>query len=69
MGKIGDYGFKPGSGRMEGYSEPDSKITEMLVAACYQHHGIWKRYIPFYGITEVREIEVTTNRLTLSNGH
>lgn len=61
--------FVPSPERIIGYSEPESRTIERLVAACYQYHGIWKKYIPFYGITEVREIEVTTTSLTLSNGH
>jgi len=46
-----------GSTLISGKSEYDSQITEKLVAACYQHYGNWKKYIPFYGITSVREVE------------
>jgi hypothetical protein len=38
--------------------ESDSAIYEKLNAACYQHRGRWKRWIPFYGIVDVREVQV-----------
>ena len=43
------------------YSEKDSAIYQRLLAACYQFHGKWKRWIPFYGIVDVREVQVRSS--------
>lgn len=44
-----------------GYYEKDSAIYERMLAACYQFHGNWKRWIPFYGIVDVREVQVRSS--------
>lgn len=49
-----------------GYYEDDSQIYEKLVAACYQYHGNWKKWIPFYGIVDVQELEVVVLFMFLS---
>ncbi|KAI0964952.1 hypothetical protein F4678DRAFT_363418 [Xylaria arbuscula] len=36
--------------------ESDSDIWRRLVKTCYEHKGKWKKWIPFYGVTEVREV-------------
>ncbi|WAO96032.1 Hypothetical protein NCS54_01368900 [Fusarium falciforme] len=36
--------------------ESDSDIYQRLVDTCYQHLGRWKRWLPYYGITEVLEV-------------
>ncbi|GAB0135109.1 hypothetical protein EsDP_00003458 [Epichloe bromicola] len=36
--------------------EADDEVWRRLVHACYQYRGKWKRFIPFYGITEVQEV-------------
>ncbi|KAI0537843.1 hypothetical protein GGR58DRAFT_470079 [Xylaria digitata] len=36
--------------------ESDSAIWKRLVETCYENKGMWKKWIPFYGITEVREV-------------
>lgn len=38
--------------------ESDSDIFRRLVDTCYQYMGWWKRWLPYYGITEVREVNV-----------
>lgn len=38
--------------------EPDSVLWSRIVDTCYQVQGNWKRWIPFYGITEVQEVTV-----------
>lgn len=38
--------------------ESDSDIFRRLVDTCYQYLGWWKRWLPYYGITEVREVNV-----------
>ncbi|KAJ4320516.1 hypothetical protein N0V94_003379 [Neodidymelliopsis sp. IMI 364377] len=38
--------------------ESDSVIFYKLEQACYQYQGEWKRWIPFYGIVHVREVNV-----------
>ncbi|KAJ4983367.1 hypothetical protein SVAN01_11152 [Stagonosporopsis vannaccii] len=47
-----------------GFYEKDSSIYEKLVVACYRFYGNWKRWIPFYGIVEVREIQFYLNART-----
>lgn len=41
-----------------GKYEEDSAIYRKLVAECYKYHGTWKKWIPFYGIVEVQEVQV-----------
>ncbi|KAI1418926.1 hypothetical protein F5Y12DRAFT_780570 [Xylaria sp. FL1777] len=36
--------------------ESDSRIWRRLVETCYEHKGKWKKWVPFYGIIEVREV-------------
>ncbi|KAK4194497.1 hypothetical protein QBC40DRAFT_344098 [Triangularia verruculosa] len=36
--------------------ESDNDIYRRLVDTCYQHLGWWKRWLPYYGITEVLEV-------------
>ncbi|KAI1847018.1 hypothetical protein JX265_006786 [Neoarthrinium moseri] len=36
--------------------ESDSQIWQKVVDAYYQHHGKWRKWLPFYGITEVFEV-------------
>jgi hypothetical protein len=38
--------------------ESDSDIYQRLVDTCYQHLGWWKRWLPYYGITKVLEVNV-----------
>lgn len=38
--------------------ESDNDIYWRLVDACYQYLGWWKRWLPYYGITEVLEVNV-----------
>lgn len=39
--------------------EPDSEVWRRLVHECYRYQGMWKRWIPFYGIIEVQEVTVS----------
>jgi hypothetical protein len=41
--------------------ESDSDIYRRLVDTCYQYLGWWKRWLPYYGITEVLEVNVRLN--------
>ncbi|CAG9951096.1 unnamed protein product [Clonostachys rosea f. rosea IK726] len=36
--------------------ESDSDIYQRLTDTCYQHLAPWKRWLPYYGITEVLEV-------------
>jgi hypothetical protein len=38
--------------------ESDSMIYLKLRDACFEHQGQWKQWIPFYGIVDVREVQV-----------
>ena len=40
-------------------SESDSIVYKRMVDKCFEYHGSWKRWLPFYGITDVREVEVS----------
>lgn len=51
--------------RWETACESDSEIWKRLVNTCYQQQGSWKRWIPGYGIFEVRE--VTFQFLTIAD--
>lgn len=42
----------------EGAHESDADVFERLRWACFEHHGRWKRWLPFYGITRVEEVHV-----------
>ena len=39
--------------------ESDNDIYQRLVDTCYQYLGCWKRWLPYYGITEVSEVNVS----------
>lgn len=41
--------------------ESDSDIYQRLTDTCYQHLAPWKRWLPYYGITEVLEVNVRLN--------
>jgi len=41
--------------------ESDSDIFRRLVDTCYQYLGWWKRWLPYYGVTEVIEVNVRLN--------
>jgi hypothetical protein len=38
--------------------ESDAAIYQRLKETCFQYQGKWKRWLPFYGITNVREVNV-----------
>lgn len=39
--------------------DSDRVVYEKLVDACYQHLGSWKRWLPYYGIIDVLETNVS----------
>lgn len=43
----------------ESVRESDTAIFERLNWACFKYQGVWKQWIPFYGITKVREVTVS----------
>jgi hypothetical protein len=43
--------------------DSDEEIYRRLIDNCYQHLGWWKRWLPYYGITEVLEVNVSLNTL------
>jgi hypothetical protein len=38
--------------------ESDAAIYHRLKETCFHHQGKWKRWLPFYGIADVREVNV-----------
>lgn len=38
--------------------ESDADIYQRLLDTCYQHLGWWKRWLPYYGVTKVQEVNV-----------
>lgn len=38
--------------------ESDAAIYQRLQDTCFQFQGTWKRWLPFYGIVDVREVNV-----------
>ncbi|SRR6266480_5462950 len=42
----------------ENACESDAAIYHRLKETCFQYQGKWKRWIPFYGIVDVREVKV-----------
>jgi len=44
---------------MDSAFESDSTVYKKLLAACYEEQGSWKRWVPFYGIADAREVEVS----------
>jgi hypothetical protein len=43
----------------DGACESDTDIYRRLIDTCYQHLGWWKRRLPYYGIMEVIEVNVS----------
>ncbi len=43
--------------------EPYSTIFGRLVDKCFEYHGNWKRWLLFYGVTDVTEVNVSTEYL------
>ncbi|KAJ5059439.1 hypothetical protein J3E74DRAFT_347604 [Bipolaris maydis] len=41
----------------ENARESDAAIYQRLNDACFQYHGKWKHWIPFYGVVDVHEVE------------
>lgn len=39
--------------------ESDYEIYHRLLDTYYRHLGRWKRWLPYYGITEVLEVKVS----------
>jgi hypothetical protein len=39
--------------------ESNYEIYHRLLDTCYRHLGRWKRWLPYYGITEVLEVKVS----------
>ena len=39
--------------------ESDAAVFERLKWACFESQGRWRKWIPFYGITNVEEIKVS----------
>ncbi|KAK0718633.1 hypothetical protein B0T26DRAFT_741504 [Lasiosphaeria miniovina] len=48
--------------------ESDSAIYRRLVDTCYQYLGRWKRWLPYYGITAVVEVNFHFSGIAESNG-
>jgi hypothetical protein len=44
--------------RREKACESDAAIYQRLKETCFQYQRKWKRWLPFYGITNVREVNV-----------
>lgn len=44
-----------------GHHEADSAIYTKLLEACYAFHGKWKKWVPFYGVVDVRETQFYFN--------
>jgi hypothetical protein len=42
----------------ESACESDASIYDRLRDACFQQQNKWKRWIPFYGVVDVREVKV-----------
>lgn len=54
-------------GPKEKACESDVAIYQRLKETCYQYQGMWKRWLPFYGITNVREVKVSFITVTISH--
>lgn len=50
-----------------GFYEKDSVIYTKLVTACFQFHGGWTRWVPYYGIATVQETQVMMTSHGLSS--
>jgi hypothetical protein len=44
--------------------ENDAAIFQRLKETCFQKQGNWKRWLPFYGIADVREVKVRLKTTT-----
>jgi hypothetical protein len=42
----------------ENAGESDAAIYERLNEMCFRYQGRWRKWIPLYGVTDVREVEV-----------
>jgi len=42
----------------ENACESDATIYRRLNDACFRYQGKWKKWIPFYGVVDVREVKV-----------
>ncbi|PSN73180.1 hypothetical protein BS50DRAFT_181199 [Corynespora cassiicola Philippines] len=49
-------------------SESDFSVYQKLVEACYQYQGKWKRWVPFYGPVDVREVKFVFTGIAEMNG-
>ncbi|KAG5657353.1 hypothetical protein KAF25_005917 [Fusarium avenaceum] len=48
--------------------ESDYEIYHRLLDTCYRHLGRWKRWLPYYGITEVLEVKFQFAGIVESDG-
>ncbi|XEV01629.1 hypothetical protein FSHL1_006916 [Fusarium sambucinum] len=48
--------------------ESDYEIYQRLLDTCYQHLGRWKKWLPYYGITEVLEVNFQFDGVVEANG-
>ena len=55
------------TGPNEQIPESDTAIFERLSSACFGYQGAWKKWLPFYGITNVEEVEVSYLRNNTSS--
>ena len=46
-------------GPKERVFESDSEVFERLKRTCFEYQGRWKSWIPFYGVTNVEEVQVS----------
>ncbi|KAK7581995.1 hypothetical protein V3481_014073 [Fusarium oxysporum f. sp. vasinfectum] len=63
---------KPRYEKMQPWSnacESDTDIYQRLVETCYQQLGRWKRWLPYYGITDVIEVKFRFARTVDLDGH
>jgi hypothetical protein len=47
----------------EKHVESDMNIFKRLQGACYEHKGTWRKWIPFYGLTKVEEVTVSSTTI------
>ncbi|VUC27246.1 unnamed protein product [Clonostachys rosea] len=52
----------------ESACESDSDIYRRLTDTCYQYLGWWKRWLPYYGVTEVLEVNFQFAGVVESDG-
>ena len=67
VGYSGGFGDNPQpiyeNGPWHNACESDNDIYRRLVATCYHYLGGWKRWLPYYGVTNVLEVNVRLNAL------